>query len=122
MARFGVVALGASGTVLASGSTPLVAESSGRTTATVWAIASLPNLSTRAFIYEEGRNAAIARDITVRGDWLEPAIYGTRWAEKPALLPWATAAIAPLTGGVNEWSVRWPVIGEYVAIFGVRTA
>lgn len=76
----------------------------------VWAIASLPNLSTRAFIYEEGRNAAIARDITVRGDWLEPAIYGTRWAEKPALLPWATAAIAPWTGGVNEWSVRWPVM------------
>jgi 4-amino-4-deoxy-L-arabinose transferase-like glycosyltransferase len=78
--------------------------------AAVWAVASLPNLSLRAFIYEEGRNAALARDITARGDWLEPAIYGTRWAEKPALLPWATAAIAPWTGGVNEWSVRWPVM------------
>jgi len=76
----------------------------------VWALASLPNLSMRSFIYEEGRNAAIARDITERGDWLAPAIYGTRWAEKPALLPWATAAIAPWTGGVNEWSVRWPIL------------
>jgi len=76
----------------------------------VWALASLTNLSMRSFIYQEGRNAAIARDITERGNWLAPAIYGTRWAEKPALLPWATAAIAPWTGGVNEWSVRWPIL------------
>jgi 4-amino-4-deoxy-L-arabinose transferase-like glycosyltransferase len=76
----------------------------------VWAAASLPNLSMRSFIYEEGRNAAMAKDIVQRGHWLEPEIYGERWAEKPILLPWTTVLIAPLTGGVNEWSARWAVM------------
>ncbi|HSY86268.1 MAG TPA: hypothetical protein VLA85_06825, partial [Verrucomicrobiae bacterium] len=44
----------------------------------VWAAASLPNLSTRSFIYEEGRNAAMAKDIVQRGHWLKPEIYGER--------------------------------------------
>ncbi len=76
----------------------------------VWAAASLPISRPASFIYEEGRNAAMAKDIVQRGHWLEPEIYGERWAEKPILLPWTTVLIAPLTGGVNEWSARWPVM------------
>src|SRR6516225_12338877 len=42
----------------------------------LWACAVLPNLPLRAFIYEEGTNAEIARDILARGDFLQPYVYG----------------------------------------------
>jgi len=70
----------------------------------------LPHLADRAFIYEEGRTALLARDMIQRGDWLEPANYGFRWVEKPVLLSWITATLSPLTGGVDEWSARLPAM------------
>jgi 4-amino-4-deoxy-L-arabinose transferase-like glycosyltransferase len=76
----------------------------------VWAVMSLPNLSVHSFIWEEGNNAAMARDVMMRGDLLEPEIFGLRWAEKPALLVWLIAGAARLTGGVNEWSARLPAM------------
>jgi len=48
----------------------------------------------------------MARDMLARGDLLEPAIFGLRWAEKPALLAWLIAGVARLTGSVDEWSAR----------------
>ena len=74
----------------------------------VWAVISLPNLSGRSFIWEEGNNAAMAQDMLARGDLLEPEIFGLRWAEKPTLLVWLIAGTARLTGGVDEWSARLP--------------
>ncbi|MFT6673027.1 MAG: 4-amino-4-deoxy-L-arabinose transferase-like glycosyltransferase, partial [Afipia broomeae] len=38
----------------------------------LWAIAALPNLSVRSFIWEEGTNAEIARDILSNGNLLQP--------------------------------------------------
>jgi 4-amino-4-deoxy-L-arabinose transferase-like glycosyltransferase len=76
----------------------------------LWACAVLPNLALRAFIYEEGTNAEIARDILTRGDFLQPYVYGIRWHEKPSLLAWLIAAFATVTGGVNEWSARLPTM------------
>jgi 4-amino-4-deoxy-L-arabinose transferase-like glycosyltransferase len=76
----------------------------------LWACAILPNLSLRSFIYEEGTNAEIARDILSRGDFLQPFVYGVRWHEKPSLLSWLIAGFATLTGGVNEWSARLPTM------------
>src|ERR1700733_4820752 len=76
----------------------------------LWACAVLPNLSLRAFIYEEGTNAEIARDILMRGDFLQPYVYGIRWHEKPSLLSWLIAGFATVTGGVNEWSARLPTM------------
>ena len=76
--------------------------------ALAWAIASLPNLSLHSFKWEEGYNAAMARDILARGDLLEPAIFGLRWAEKPTLLPWLITGTALLTDTVDEWSARLP--------------
>ena len=76
----------------------------------VWACAVLPNLSLRSFIYEEGTNAEIARDILAHGDFLQPHVYGVRWHEKPSLLSWLIAGFAILTGGVNEWSARLPTM------------
>ena len=76
----------------------------------LWAIAVLPSLPVRAFIWEEGTNAELGRDVLARGDLLQPTIYGVRWAEKPSLLPWLIAAAARLTGGVDEWSARLPAM------------
>jgi 4-amino-4-deoxy-L-arabinose transferase-like glycosyltransferase len=73
-----------------------------------WAVISLPNLSVRSFIWEEGNNVAMARDMLARGDLLEPEIFGMRWAEKPTLLVWLIAGAARLTGRVDEWSARLP--------------
>jgi 4-amino-4-deoxy-L-arabinose transferase-like glycosyltransferase len=76
--------------------------------ALIWAIAVFPNVPVRSFIWEEGTNAELARDILRRGDLLEPTAYGVRHVEKPYLLSWLIAAAAQLTGGVNEWSARLP--------------
>jgi 4-amino-4-deoxy-L-arabinose transferase-like glycosyltransferase len=73
-----------------------------------FALAVLPNLTVRSFIWEEGRNAELARDILVRGNPIAPSIYGERWALNPALLPVMIAGVAYLTGEVNEWSARLP--------------
>jgi 4-amino-4-deoxy-L-arabinose transferase-like glycosyltransferase len=75
-----------------------------------WACAVLPNLTVRSFIYEEGTNAEIARDVFANGHFLQPFVYGIRWHEKPSLLGWLIAGFALLTGGVNEWSARLPAM------------
>jgi 4-amino-4-deoxy-L-arabinose transferase-like glycosyltransferase len=79
-------------------------------TGLVWAIAVLPHLSLRCFMWEEGNNAELARDVLMRGDWLAPAIFGLRYVEKPPLFAWLIAGTASLTGRVNEWSARLPAI------------
>lgn len=76
----------------------------------LWACAVLPNLTVRSFIYEEGTNAEIARDVLAHGHFLQPYVYGIRWHEKPSLLGWLIAGFALLTGGVNEWSARLPAM------------
>ena len=81
----------------------------------MWAIAVLPNLSVRSFMWEEGNNAVLARDVLTRGDWLEPAIFGLRYVEKPSLYAWLVAGLAHLTGQVDEWSTRLPAL---LAILG----
>ena len=75
-----------------------------------WACAVLPNLTARSFIYEEGTNAEIARDVLAHGHFLQPFVYGVRWHEKPSLLGWLIAGFALFTGGVNEWSARLPAM------------
>lgn len=75
-----------------------------------WACAVLPNLTVRSFIYEEGTNAEIARDVVAHGHFIEPFIYGVRWHEKPSLLGWLIAGFSFVTGGVNEWSARLPAM------------
>lgn len=76
----------------------------------LWAIAAFPNLPVRSFIWEEGTNAEIARDILSNGNLLEPQVYGVRWNEKPSLLPWLIAGVAKVTDEVNEFSARLPAM------------
>ena len=75
-----------------------------------FALAVLPNLTVRSFVWEEGTNAELARDISVRGDLIAPAIYGKRRVKKPPLMPCLIASVAYLTGEVNEWSARLPAM------------
>ena len=76
----------------------------------LWACATLPNLTVRSFIYEEGTNAEIAKDVLAHGHFLQPIVYGVLWHDKPSLLSWLIAGAALVTGGVNEWSARLPVM------------
>jgi len=76
----------------------------------LWACATLPNLTVRSFIYEEGTNAEIARDVLAHGHFLQPIVYGYLWHDKPSLLSWLIAGVALVTGGVNEWSARLPAM------------
>ena len=70
----------------------------------LWACAVLPNLPLRAFIYEDGTNAEIARDILARGDFLQPYVYGVRWHEKPSLLSWPKVSTSTSHGGGHRRS------------------
>ena len=75
----------------------------------VWAVMVLPHLSVRSFIWEEGTNAENARYMLAHGEFIRLTVYGTRWVERPSLLPLVIAGIAKLTG-VNEWSARLPAM------------
>src|SRR5262249_53788554 len=81
----------------------------------LWAVAVLPNLSVRAFIWEEGNNAELARDMLARHDWREPAIFGLRYGEKPSLFSGLIAGTAHPTGRVDEWSARLPAMLSVLA-------
>jgi len=76
----------------------------------LWAWASLSNVTMHSFIWEEGTNAVIARQILTGTDWLPPVVYGLREIDKPYLLAWLIAAVALVTGEVGEWSARLPVM------------
>jgi 4-amino-4-deoxy-L-arabinose transferase-like glycosyltransferase len=76
----------------------------------LWAVMVLPNLSVRSFIWEEGTNAENARDMLSHAEFIALRVYGTRWVERPSLLPLLIAGFAELTGGVNEWSARLPAM------------
>jgi 4-amino-4-deoxy-L-arabinose transferase-like glycosyltransferase len=76
----------------------------------LWACAVLPNLTLPSFIWEEGTNAEIARDVLAHGHFLVPIVYGIPWVEKPSLLPWLIAGAAAVSGQVNEWSARLPAM------------
>lgn len=82
----------------------------------LWACAVLPNLTVRSFIYEEGTNAEIGRDVLAHGHFLTPFVYGVRWHEKPSLLGWLIAGAGLIIGGVNEWSARLPAMLSVLAI------
>jgi len=76
----------------------------------LWAAASLPNITLHSFVWEEGTNASVARQILTGGDSFPPVIYGVREIDKPYLLAWLIAAVAMMTGEVTEWSARIPAM------------
>src|SRR5574341_1326676 len=56
---------------------------------------------------DEGRNAEVAREMLVTGDWSTPHLNFERKLNKPVLFFWASAFSMKL-GGVNEAAARFP--------------
>ena len=68
---------------------------------------------------DEGRNAEIAREMLVRGDWVTPRLDGVNYFEKPPLVYWVTA-LSEKIFGLNEWAVR--AVPALFALWGVLLA
>ncbi len=63
---------------------------------------------------DEGRFAAIGREMAFQDSWLVPHLNGIPHFQKPPLLYWTTACCIKMLG-VNEWAVRLP---SALAAFG----
>jgi 4-amino-4-deoxy-L-arabinose transferase-like glycosyltransferase len=65
-------------------------------------LASLPLLEP-----DEGRNAEVAREMLVSGDWITPHYNSFPYLDKPAVFFWMVASSFKVAG-VSEWSARLP--------------
>jgi len=74
----------------------------------LWAVAYLPQLGARSLRLEEGRRATPAREMLATGDWVVPRLYGDVYLNKPPLYFWLVATTGAVTGGVDEFAVRFP--------------
>jgi 4-amino-4-deoxy-L-arabinose transferase-like glycosyltransferase len=51
-----------------------------------------------------------AREMHVRGDWIQPRLNGMLYLEKPPLFYWAVLTVSWLAGGLTEFAARVPSI------------
>lgn len=65
---------------------------------------------------DEGRYADIAREMVLRGDWVEPRLYGVDYLRKPPLFYWLVAGSFKLLG-FSEWAAR--AVPALFGFFGV---
>jgi 4-amino-4-deoxy-L-arabinose transferase-like glycosyltransferase len=56
----------------------------------------------------EPREALAVQDIVQRGEWLVPLKRATDIPSKPPLFHWSAAAVARITGSLNEATIRFP--------------
>lgn len=56
---------------------------------------------------DEGRNAEVAREMLVSGDWITPRFNALPYLDKPAVFFWLVAGSFRFLG-VSEWSARLP--------------
>ena len=65
---------------------------------------------------DEGRYAAIPREMLAAGDWITPRLNGLKYFEKPALQYWITAA-GFWALGEQEWTARlWPAVSGLLTL------
>ena len=74
-----------------------------------------PLISIRAYHYEEGLTAALAKDALSGSPWYVPDLFGARWIERPVMQSWIAAAISWPLGGVSQISVRLPTVAALFA-------
>lgn len=67
---------------------------------------------------DEGRNAEVAREMLVSGDWVTPRINDARYLDKPPVFFWAVASCYRVLG-VNETAARLPSALSAVASLGL---
>ncbi|NUO08310.1 MAG: glycosyltransferase family 39 protein [Candidatus Brocadia sp.] len=65
-------------------------------------------LGDRALWGAEGRWATITREMMLTGDYFHPTINGEPYFDKPLLTYWLIAALAFISGALNELIVRLP--------------
>jgi 4-amino-4-deoxy-L-arabinose transferase-like glycosyltransferase len=66
----------------------------------------------------EGRWAQVTREMFLTGDFFHPTIGGEPYFDKPLLTYWLRAAVAALTGTLNELVIRLPsAIAGLVAVW-----
>jgi len=65
-------------------------------------------LGVRSLWESEDRWAEIARNMLRTGDFFHPIINASIYFDKPLLSYWFIAAVATITGNLNEWSIRAP--------------
>ena len=65
-------------------------------------------LGDRDVVSEELRFAEVAREMTLTGDYLHPAINGKSYYDKPLGSYWLIVAASHFTGGVDETAARLP--------------
>src|SRR5262245_861276 len=70
------------------------------------------------FYDNEGRYAAVAREMVLTGDWITPHMNGSVFLNKPPLCSWLTAAAFELFG-MNEWARIVPVLCAVVTLIVV---
>ena len=70
---------------------------------------------------DEGRNAEIAREMLLTGDWVVPHLNGLPFLDKPPLLFWAIAAGFRALGE-HEWVARLPSMLAAIATIAVTYA
>src|SRR5262245_52809123 len=70
---------------------------------------------------DEGRNAEIAREMLLTGDWAVPHLNGLPFLDKPPLLFWAIAAGFRVLGE-HEWVARLPSMLAAIATIAVTYA
>ncbi|HEV8715227.1 MAG TPA: glycosyltransferase family 39 protein [Candidatus Binatia bacterium] len=56
----------------------------------------------------EGREALVMQEIARSGNWILPLRNGGTIPSKPPFLHWIGVLVVHFTGGVSEWSVRFP--------------
>ena len=81
----------------------------------VVAAIAFPLISIRAYHYEEGLTAALAKDALSGSPWYVPDLFGARWIERPVMQSWIAAAISWPLGGVSQFTVRLPTVAALFA-------
>jgi len=65
---------------------------------------------------DEPRYAQVAREMVEDGDWLVMHINGKIYPDKPPLYFWAQGLLSKITGGVDEFTARFPAAISGIAV------
>ena len=92
----------------------------GRTLALALGVGALYayRLDVPAFFDNEGRYAAVGREMLLSHDWITPRLDATLFLNKPPLLYWLTAGLFGAIG-VNEWARLTSVVASVVTLIAV---
>ena len=68
---------------------------------------------------DEPRYAQVAREMVEDGDWFVMHINGKIYPDKPPLYFWAQGLLSKITGGVDEFTARFPAAISGIAVVAI---